>query len=255
MEYLKKFLIFNLKIITLINYLFVKKKYKKIIFLHIPHSGGNTLHKFLKINFGFRGKKIILNHLQEIDNIEDGKKHFYNFGHFGLDFIKKNYVKENNFYFFNIRKPQNFYLSNYFRDKRYNSIYTPNNEFPSLKDFLVNIKKENKDNIYCRYLSGKFIYKKNSVNFNSEIFNSAVENLKFFNFIYILENNSQNIKELSKKLEIPIDFSLFFNLHLNKHSDSNYPSINQDDKEILETLVNYDNELYKHIINKTYNEL
>ena len=62
-----------LKIVSIINYFSVKKKYKKIIFLHIPHCGGNTIHKFLKFNFGGRGKKINVHLKKELETIDSSK--------------------------------------------------------------------------------------------------------------------------------------------------------------------------------------
>ena len=57
MGFFKKIIFAILKLISIPNHFYVKKFYKKIIFLHIPHCGGNTIHRFLKINFGLRGKK------------------------------------------------------------------------------------------------------------------------------------------------------------------------------------------------------
>ena len=86
----------------------------------------------------------------------------------------------------NIRNPRNFYLSNYFRDKKYNSIYTPTEKFPSIEHYLKINKDLNKDNIFCRYLSGSFIYKP-SIKVNDEIFEKAVNNLKLFHAFLLLK--------------------------------------------------------------------
>ncbi len=247
----KKLIYKILIFITLPNVYFVRKIYKKIIFLHIPHCGGNTIHRFLKFNFGNRGKKIILkNTLKDFDILEDGKDHFYNFGHFGLDYIKKYFDDKNFFYIMNIRNPRNFYLSNYFRDKKYNSIYTPTEKFPSIEQYLQINKDLNKDNIFCRYLSGSFIYKPSNTKVNDEIFEKAVNNLKLFHCIFIVEESKQSLDKLSKKLKIPLNFTSIFKPHANKHSNSKYPLISEEANELLESMVTYDNKLYEIVLKK-----
>tara|TARA_Y100000590_G_C15719017_1_gene1012870 strand:- start:2301 stop:3062 length:762 start_codon:yes stop_codon:yes gene_type:complete len=250
MEIIKKFIFLILKFITIINYLSVKKKYKKIIFLHIPHCGGNTIHRFLKINFGLRGKKISVNIKKELEIIEDGNKHFYNFGHFGFDFLKENFDNKNYFYILNARNPKNFYLSNYFRDKKYNKIYTPDERYPTLEEYLKQKIAENKDNIFCRYLSGLFIYQTNDMKMDDNIYQKALKNLDYFNFFFILENSYQSFKILPKKLKIPINYSSIFSMHANKHSNSGYPQISTDEFRLLESMVKYDNKLYEIILKK-----
>ena len=251
MDIIKKIIFSILKYISVINYYFVKKKFKKIVFLHIPHCGGNTIHRFLKVNFGLRGKKIIIkNTKKEIEILEDGKTHFYNFGHFGYDYIKKNFDDKSFFYTLNTRNPKNFYLSNYFRDKKYHRIYDPQSEFPTFEEYLRNNLKINKDNILCRYLSGDSIYQQNSIKMNNQIFEQALKNLNHFNFFFIVEKSKECLNLLPKKLGITINFASILKNHANKHSNSQYPSISNIESELLETMVYYDNKLYEIILKK-----
>jgi len=242
------------KIISLPNIFFCKKNFKKIIFLHVPHCGGNTLHRFLKYNFGFRGKKIITDNNNEISKIlEDGKDNFYNFGHFGFDFMYKNFNDKSFFYLLNVRNPKNIYLSNYYRDKKYNAIGDPGNKFPSLEEFLKNKKNSNRDNILCRYLSGLFIYKNNKTIMTRDIYENAVKNLDMFKLVFIIENSDACLTELPKKLNIKLNYAKIFYNKANKHSNSEYPAISEEAKEILESMTYYDNKLYKIIVEKNKN--
>lgn len=250
MGFFRKLIFLILKFITVYNYSYVKKFYKKIIFLHIPHCGGNTIHKFLKINFGLRGKKIILTDNKNISFLEDSKNHYYNFGHFGYDYIKENYYDKNFFYIVNIRKPKNFYLSNYFRDLKFHKIYKAESSFPTFEEYLKINKKNNKDNIFCRYLSGEFIYKKNRVEMSDEILEKAIKNLESFNFFFVLENSNECLNYLPKKLKIPLNYASIFKIHTNKHSDSIYPKISKEEEKLLESMVRYDNKLYEVILKK-----
>ena len=251
MDFIKSLIYKILKIISIPNIYFVRKSFKKIIFLHIPHCGGNTIHRFLKFNFGLRGKKIIIkNDKKEIDILQDGEDHFYNFGHIGFDFIKEKYDDKNFFYILNARKPINFYLSNYFRDKKYHSMYDPHSKLPTLEEYLKNNKNVNKDNIFCRYLSGMYIYRPNSTKITKEIFESAVKNLDYFDFFFIVEKSKECLKKLPKKLKIPLNFSSFIKIHVNEHSNSRYPSISKEAEELLEQMTYYDNKLYQIILKK-----
>lgn len=239
-----------LKIVSIINYFSVKKKYKKIIFLHIPHCGGNTIHKFLKFNFGGRGKKINVHLKKELEIQEDGSNHFYNFGHFGFDFLKERFNNKNYFYILNVRNPKNFYLSNYFRDKKFLETYNPELTFKTFEEYLNTKILEKKDNIFCRYLSGQFIYQTNKVEMTDEIYNQAVKNLDYFNFFFVLESSQKCLKSLPLEMNIPFNFSSYIPMHANKHSNSIYPDITSEDTRLLESMVKYDNKLYEIILKK-----
>jgi hypothetical protein len=251
MELLKKIIKNIFKIISLPNIFSVKRNFKKIIFLHPPHCGGNTVHRFLKYNLGLRGQKIIVDKNNDVsDTIEDGKDHLYNFGHFGIDFIKKNFYEKNYFYLLNVRKSKNIYLSNYYRNKRFHGIYEPDSKFPTLEEFLTADINANRDNILCRYLSGLFIYKPNKTKMAEQIYESAVTNLDLFNFIFVLEHSKACLKELPKKLKIPLNYASLFKNKANRHSDSIYPAISKEVNELLGSMTNYDDKLYKIILEK-----
>ena len=250
MEILKKIIQFIFKIISLPNVFFTKKNFKKIIFLHPPHCGGNTIHRFLKYNFGFRGRKIIVDENNISNTMEDGKDYFYNFGHFGIDFIKKNFSDKSYFYLLNVRKTKNIYLSNYYRDKKFHKIAKSDSKFPTLEEFLTTNINANKDNFLCRYLSGSFIYKPNKTKMTQQIYESAVKNLDLFNFIFILEHSKASLKELPKKLKIPLNYASLFVNKANRHSNSNYPAISKEVNELLDDMTYYDDKLYKIIIKK-----
>ena len=255
MELLKKIIKNIFEIISLPNIFFVKKNFKKIIFLHPPHCGGNTIHRFLKYNLGFRGKKIVNDENNNVSEIfEDGNDHLYNFGHFGIDFIRKNFNEKSYFYLLNVRNPKNIYLSNYYRDKKFNEMdKATSSEFPTLEEFLLKIQSINKDNILCRYLSGLLIYKPNKIKMTRQIYENAITNLDLFNFIFILEHSKVCLKKLPKKLKIPLNYASFFKNKPNMHSNSRYPSISKEANELLDSMTYYDDKLYRIILEK--NEL
>ena len=251
MELLKIINQYIFKIISLPNIFFIKKNFKKIIFLHVPHCGGNTIHRFLKYNLGFRGKKIINDKNNDVSEIfKDGNDNLYNFGHFGIDFIKKNLNEKDYFYILNVRNPKNIYLSNYYRNKKFRDIYNPESTYPTLEEFLITIKSVNRDNIICRYLSGLFIYKPNKTKITEQIYDSAVTNLDLFNFIFILEHSKACLKNLPKKLQISINYASIFRNKPNKYSDSKYPPISKEANELLDSMTYYDNKLYEIILDK-----
>ena len=251
MKLIKKLVKITFKIITIPNIFFTKKFFKKIVFLHPPHCGGNSIHRFLKYNFGFRGKKIIVDANNNVsDELEDGEDHFYNFGHFGFDFIKSNFNNDDYFHLLTVRNPKNIYLSNYYRNKKYRKMYDPEAEFPTLEEFLTNIQKVNKDNLLCRYLSGLFIYKPNKTKMTDQVFNKAVINLESFKFIFVVEFSKECFKNLTNKLKIIMNFASIFKNKANKHSDSKYPQISKEAERLLESMTYYDNKLYKIILTK-----
>ena len=161
----------------------------------------------LKINFGLQRKKIILRDDENISLIEDSKHHYYNFGHFGFDYIVKNFFDKNFFYIINIREPKNFYLSNYFRDLKFHKIYKAEPSFQTFEEYLKINKKNNRDNIFCRYLSGQFIYKKNRIAMSDEIFDTAIKNLEFFNFFFCSRESRECLNDLTRKLKIPFNYA------------------------------------------------
>ena len=258
MELLKIINQYIFKIISLPNIFFIKKNFKKIIFLHVPHCGGNTIHRFLKYNLGFRGKKIVNGQDNNVSEIfKDGNDNIYNFGHFGIDFIKKNFNEKDYFYILNVRNPKNIYLSKYYRnkkfyyrDKKLRDIHNPESTYPTLEEFLITNKSINRDNIICRYLSGLFIYKPNKTKITEQIYDSAVTNLDLFNFIFILEHSKVGLKKLPKKLQILINYASIFRNNPNKYSDSKYPPISKEANELLDSMTYYDNKLYKIILDK-----
>ena len=251
MEILKIIIQNIFKIIALPNIFFIKKKFKKIIFLHPPHCGGNTIHRFLKYNFGLRGRKIILDEKNNVSDIlEDGKDHLYNFGHFGIDFIKKNFSDKSYFYLLNVRKTKNIYLSNYYRNKNLHKKYNPESPLLTLEEFLKEIQNNNKDNILCRYLSGLFIYKPNKTKMTKEIYKTSVTNLDLFNFIFIVEHSKACLEELPKKLMIPLNYAFFLLNKTNRHSNSKYPTISKEANKLLDAMTYYDDKLYQIILKK-----
>lgn len=239
-------LIINL--ITLVNVYFFKKKYKKIIFFHTPQSGGNSIHYFFKLNFGFRGFG-----LEDDDpslNSNVYKKYLYIYGHFGLERMRGIDFKKDYFYLFNIRDPKNRYVSNYYRNK---DLHSKNNEtFISLEEFLKLRISQNADNYYTRYLSGETV-NEDVKNIGESTFIKAEKNLNKINYFFILEDSKESFKKLRNFLNIKLPISNFFVLHKNKVSGSKYPELTEKEKKLLELLTTYDQKIYKKILEENKN--
>lgn len=232
-----------INIITFINVHYFKKKFKKIVFFHTPQSAGNSIHFFLKLNFGFRGFG-----LEDEDPPLDDKsydKFLYLYGHFGLEKMKNTKFEKNYFYLFNIRDPKKRYLSNYYRNKDLS--LKKNEEFITLENFLELRLKQNADNYYTRYLSGQTV-NQDFKNVNQETFEKALKNIKKINYFFILEQSLNSFKDLCKILNIKLPFSDFFTLHKNKVSGSVYPEISSKEEELLNKLTFYDAQIYKKIL-------
>ena len=78
-------------------------------------------------------------------------------------------------------------------------MYSTNENFPTLEEYLKINQHAHKDNIFCRYLSGSFIYKPNTTKMDDKIFERAVKNLEYFNCIFIIEKSKEGLNLLSKK--------------------------------------------------------
>ena len=72
---------------------------------------------------------------------------------------------------------------------------------------------------------------------NDEIFEKAVNNLKLFHCIFIVEESKQSLNILSNKLKIPFNLTSILKPHANKHSNSKYPPISEEANELLESMV------------------
>ena len=120
-----------------------------------------------------------------------------------------------------MRNTKNIYLSNYYRNKNFHKKYNPESPLLTLEEFLKEIENNNRDNILCRYLSGLFIYKPNKTKMTNEIYKTSVTNVDLFNFIFIVEHSKACLKELPKKLMIPLNYASFFLNKANRHSNSN----------------------------------
>lgn len=240
---------FFINIITYLNVFSFKKKFKKIIFFHTPQSGGNSIHFFFKLNFGFRGLGVEDHHPPL--NSEFYKDFLYLYGHFGLVEMKDIEFRKDYFYLFNIRNPINRYLSNYYRNRDLFS--KKNEEYISLENFLELRISQNLDNYYTRYLSGEIV-NNDKKKVDDEIFQKAADNIKKINYFFVLENSLKSFDDLRKKLNILLPISNFFTLHKNKVSGSKYPQISNKEKLLLEKLTFYDTQIYNKILNLNNNK-
>jgi len=244
---MKKLRNYIYNILTYLNYYKLKKKFKHIVFLHIPQSAGNSIDHFLKVNLGIRNYKVEPS--DEKLNNPKYKDFFIIFGHFGYDRIKE-INNEKTFKICNIRNPKNRYLSNYYRNKGFFN-NTNLKEFMSLKDFLILRKTQKQDNLYTRYFSGEKIYGINNIDITDEHLNKAKNNLKSFDHIFILENSKESFKILSNKLDFLFELTPFFNMHKNNVSSSVFKDQNKEESQLLNDLTFYDQKLYEYALTQT----
>lgn len=254
---MNKFFKLSYNSLASINLIKTKKFYKKVIFMHAPQSGGNSIDYFFKLNFGFKTKKIETYSSKPIDKYVDDPIYtdkFLLFGHFGIGYALANGINPDFFYLFNIRNPLNRLLSNYYRNKKLND--NENKKFLSKEDFFKLRISEKQDNLYTRFLSGERINEKswhdNSI-LDQEMYENAIKNLEKINFFFVLEDSKNCFIKLKKKLKILLPLSSFLLLHKNKVSNSIFPEINTKEKDLLEELTHFDKKIYDLIIERNYN--
>ncbi len=233
--------------ITLINYIKTKYKYKKIIHLHAPQCGGNSINFFLKLNLGFRLYQFRRNTNKYLGDYINRKEYIIT-THTGVNFIKNYLHRQDIFYLLSIRNPKNRLLSNYYRNKKLFLENNPGKNFFSLEQFLKLRVDTKLDNLFTRYLLKSLTYDGCSDNdfINQNDYNEALDNLKYINFVNIIDDDD-SFNKLKKHLNIIIPFSNLFKLQKNKVSDSIYPDISINEKMLLEKLTIFDQKLYNFL--------
>jgi hypothetical protein len=235
-------------IFVYINYYFSKKKYDKFIFIHPPQSGGNSIDYFFKINFGLRTYKI--NNFLEDSNFDfcsdKVSKYFLIFGHFTYEFVFRNHIRKNNFFYFtSIREPKSRFLSNYYRNKK--DFEKDGKESMSLEKFLEMRLSQGEDNTYVRRFNSNNIYSDPTINVNNEHFLDSLSNLKKLNFIFYLDDMKENFINFKKNFKLVLDMTKLIDFHKNKVSNSTFPEVSPKENELLNKLTFYDTKLYEQI--------
>ena len=243
------------KIVKLINNFFLNKK---IIFYHIPKSGGTSFETFFK---KFYNDKNIVKVYPESNFNEEIKKNpkkkiFY--GHVGYQDIDD---IENCFQFTVLRNPLEIYRSEYYFLKGFNKQYNRSEitsivqiENLSFENYLMRKKKYYNDNMITRYFSNKLIYKDifdrrffKKINkdengqLNDDDYKLALFNLKKIN-VYIFEN--LNRKMIYKRLNTKLYFS---NIVTNKTIIRE--KLSKSQLEMCRKINNYDLKIYEEFKN------
>lgn len=139
------------------------------------------------------------------------------------------------------------FIPSHFYGKKFYKIYKAESSFQTFEEYLKINKKNNRYNIFCRYLRRQSKYKKNRIAISDEIYDKAIKNLKFFNSFFVLEKSKKCLNDLSRKLKIPFNHASIIKVHINKYSDSIYSKISKKKEKLLESIVRYDNKLQKII--------
>lgn len=237
-------------ILTYINFYKTSKVYKRIIHLHVPQCGGNSINYYLKLNFGIRFYQFRKNSIRYLkDDLSTNK--FILTSHTGIDYLNEKISSKEYFTILSIRNPKNRLLSNYYRNKKLFEAENQNQAFHSLDSFLEERIESKLDNVLVRYLLNKFTYDGNHLNevITKKDFIIALDNLKLIDKVFNIDNAEADFKELNLKLNIFFPISNFFKLHKNKVSNSNYPSISKYENELLDRLTYYDMQIYHKIEN------
>lgn len=211
---------------------------KKILFIHIPKTGGTTIEKII-FNLSLKNTEENYKKLFGRKNNNDGSVIQYQ--HLTYNEIINNYdFNLDKFYKFTfVRNPYDRIVSEFFYQQQNKVPFLKNIEKMNFKDFLyailnrewINNIKENegfiKSNIVHILPQYKFIY------VNDNVFSSNT-NLKIFKFENFLKGVSQIFKDLNMEMidKIPHHLKSIHNYYLEYYDD--------ECKEIVNNLYLYD---------------
>lgn len=233
----------------------LRKIEHNLIFLHLPKTGGSTLHAYLERQFPIENNytvKVINSERIDVDsfiNMEDKKREKIHLlkGHmmFGLH----EYLKGESKYFTYLRKPEDRLISYY-----YYALGRPSHglhkklveEKLSLKDFLHQVADKDINNGQIRYISGIDDTEQNMLD-------KALENIdKHFSFVGLQEKFDESLLLLSKIYEWGTPYYKSQNVTKNRISVN---ELDNDTKKTIEELNKGDITLYNIIEEKINTQL
>ena len=188
-----------------------KLKENQFCFVHIPRTGGSSLHGLL------------------LENRED----FYKGVHTAVSLLcnPKKYK-----YITVLRDPIERVFSFYLIQRKYKKLAFNPHAKQGLEFFLKNVWSCN--NGICKFLNGRL---ENEL--NDSLFKISLENLENFYFIVDFENFDNNVKILSSKLNIKNDIEQSA-LHQNNYETAE-EKLTKEYKELIKKFNLYDIEIYK----------
>ena len=243
---------------------------KILLFMHLPKTGGITIHNLL-VNF-FDESKVCKERHNKLHLLNKEEIEFYSFfsGHYDISAIKK-YIPNSKQIITILREPKKRILSAYYFAKSHRKDFIDN--FPefsnspycynyhgmnraakenNLKDYLYNEKKYLKEKM-TRLIGA-------DVKENEDISNRAKKNLEGFKFVGIMKEMETTISSLFLELGLPPPqttpkYLAFERLH---QEYSHCEKIEKEEltleiEELLEEITNTDMKLYqfeKQIFNK-----
>jgi hypothetical protein len=240
-------------IIGHINRLYLKKK---IIFVHVPRTGGTSIKHYFNFYYG-RESYNEINDLKPLTIKEFNKKKIF-LGHKPYTDLKN---KKKLLIFTILRKPEEriisrfFYLKNFLLAKKYirTELNIVNKNNLSLCKYLDLVKINLQDNLITRFFSNKLIIDNFEFNFNVELnpkikinytinnedYNLAIKNLNKIK-VFILEKF--NGIDLVNFINTKIYFKYF---HLNKSIKTNF-YLSKSEKNKIKEINLYDDKIYQH---------
>jgi hypothetical protein len=226
-----------------------------LIFLHLPKTGGSTLHAYLERQFPLENNytiKVINSERIDVDsfiNLEEKKREKIRLlkGHmmFGLH----KYLIGESKYFTYLRKPEDRLISYY-----YYALGRPNHglhkklieEKLSIKDFLYQVEDKDVNNGQIRYISGIDDTEQNMLD-------KALENIdKHFSFVGLQEKFDESLLLLSQLYGWGTPYYKTQNVTKNRISVS---ELDSETKKTIEELNKGDITLYKIIEEKINKQL
>ena len=240
----------------------------KLVFMHLPKTGGTTLHNLLSKNFN--PEDICSERHNKLDTIEKFKLKSWIFfsGHYDLNSINQN-ISEPKKIITILREPKSRILSAYYFAKSHKQWfidkYPEFSKSPNCYKIHGMNYKAAKENKLLDYLNKEGKYLKNqmskwisgNIEEDDKLLSITLKKLEEFEFVGIMEKMDATIKNLFKHLNFPIPpkqprFLEFGELHKNySHCEKiDKEIINEEEIELLNALTNVDKKLYEYAIRK-----
>lgn len=208
---------------------------RKIIFLHLPKTGGTTLVNMLHQKYGLQQSQLIYSDKDsQLGEALEKEKAFLH-GHFSYQLIET--LRDHNYFSATLlRDPVERVISRFvhLQFAKDANLVAERESYKSFEDYLKSFYARNWQ---CQVLSGKMHSKADS----KEVLQRAIENLQRFDWVGVAEKLNEGMLDLSLKL----GFGNNYYPHLNKRKSAElWNEIYNDYAEEIATANSNDQQLY-----------